>query len=58
MMRGFLAGERTLSDHLESTIATAIDNLETATGRWRPAEGTLYARSISLHGTRFVLVTF
>jgi hypothetical protein len=53
---GVLAGERPLPGHLEATIADAVAELDTETGEWRPATGTLRARSVRVDEQRVVLV--
>jgi hypothetical protein len=55
-LNGVLAGERTLSVDLEEALEDGLSALETTTGEWRPATGTLRARAVEIGNRRMVLV--
>ncbi len=56
ILDGVLAGERTLPGSLVDTLEERLSALETATGEWRPATGTLRARAVAVGDRRVVLV--
>lgn len=55
-LEGVLAGERAPPESLEASLEAALEGWTATAGEWRPSDGTLRARGVTLDKGRVVLV--
>lgn len=55
-LEGVVAGAEPVDGEVEATLATAVDNRST-TSEWRPTDGVVHARAVTVDGEQYVLVT-